>query len=158
MGSCRYVGIFGKRVSSLCCGHFSDKYGRTKTLMGNCVFMIVGGRRIKLLAVRSGPPHRRHLARYGHGHHRRLHQRAAAAAHARHSGPGPVDLHDHRYLGAGHHVLLRQHELGLALRSPRTKGNVTTAGVFRLDHAYRRLPSRLSFAVSSRNTSCSGAE
>ncbi|KAF1783179.1 hypothetical protein GQ600_23245 [Phytophthora cactorum] len=51
MGSCRYVGIFGKRVSSLCCGHFSDKYGRTKTLMGNCVFMIVGGRRIKLLAI-----------------------------------------------------------------------------------------------------------
>ncbi|KAG3076352.1 hypothetical protein PI124_g18062 [Phytophthora idaei] len=43
MGSCRYVGLFGKRVSSLCCGHFSDKYGRTKTLMGNCVFMIVGG-------------------------------------------------------------------------------------------------------------------
>ncbi|KAG6964495.1 hypothetical protein JG687_00005948, partial [Phytophthora cactorum] len=42
MGSCRYVGLFGKRVSSLCCGHFSDKYGRTKTLMGNCVFMIVG--------------------------------------------------------------------------------------------------------------------
>ncbi|KAF1792336.1 Major facilitator superfamily domain [Phytophthora cactorum] len=43
MGSCRYVGIFGKRVSSLCCGHFSDKYDRTKTLRGNCVFMIVGG-------------------------------------------------------------------------------------------------------------------
>ncbi|KAG2978015.1 hypothetical protein PC128_g25816 [Phytophthora cactorum] len=31
------------RVSSLSCGHFSDKYGRTKTLMGNCIFMIVGG-------------------------------------------------------------------------------------------------------------------
>ncbi|KAG3030073.1 hypothetical protein PC121_g12829 [Phytophthora cactorum] len=43
MGSCRYVGIFWKRVSSLCCGHFSDKYDRTKTLRGNCVFMIVGG-------------------------------------------------------------------------------------------------------------------
>ncbi|KAG3089065.1 hypothetical protein PI124_g17518 [Phytophthora idaei] len=43
MGSCRYVGLFGKRVSSLCCGHFSDKYDRTKTLMDNCVFMIVGG-------------------------------------------------------------------------------------------------------------------
>ncbi|KAG3132893.1 hypothetical protein PI124_g14152 [Phytophthora idaei] len=43
MGSCRYVGILGKRVNSLCYGHFSDKYGRMKTLMGNCVFMIVGG-------------------------------------------------------------------------------------------------------------------
>ncbi|KAG4224118.1 hypothetical protein PC116_g27424 [Phytophthora cactorum] len=36
-------GIFGMRVSSMSCGHFSDKYGRTKTLMGNCIFMIVGG-------------------------------------------------------------------------------------------------------------------
>ncbi|KAG2956724.1 hypothetical protein PC119_g27579 [Phytophthora cactorum] len=30
-------------VGSLCCGHFSDKYGRKKALMGNCIFMIVGG-------------------------------------------------------------------------------------------------------------------
>ncbi|KAF1781555.1 Major facilitator superfamily domain [Phytophthora cactorum] len=35
--------IFGAMVGSLCCGHFSDKYGRKKALMGNCIFMIVGG-------------------------------------------------------------------------------------------------------------------
>ncbi|RLN61290.1 hypothetical protein BBJ29_007666 [Phytophthora kernoviae] len=35
--------IFGAMVGSLCCGHFSDKYGRKTSLMGNCVFMIVGG-------------------------------------------------------------------------------------------------------------------
>ncbi|KAE8964637.1 hypothetical protein PF010_g19778 [Phytophthora fragariae] len=35
--------IFGAMLGSLCCGHFSDKYGRKKTLMGNCIFIIVGG-------------------------------------------------------------------------------------------------------------------
>ncbi|EEY55106.1 Major Facilitator Superfamily (MFS) [Phytophthora infestans T30-4] len=35
--------IFGAMVGSLCCGLFSDKYGRKKALMGNCIFMIVGG-------------------------------------------------------------------------------------------------------------------
>jgi sugar porter (SP) family MFS transporter len=35
--------IFGAMIGSLSCGHFSDKYGRKNALMGNCVFMIVGG-------------------------------------------------------------------------------------------------------------------
>ncbi|CAI5731839.1 unnamed protein product [Hyaloperonospora brassicae] len=35
--------IFGAMVGSLCCGYYSDKYGRKKTLMGNCIFMIAGG-------------------------------------------------------------------------------------------------------------------
>ncbi|ETL91029.1 hypothetical protein L917_10380 [Phytophthora nicotianae] len=35
--------IFGAMIGSLSCGHFSDKYGRKKTLMGNCSFMILGG-------------------------------------------------------------------------------------------------------------------
>jgi sugar porter (SP) family MFS transporter len=35
--------IFGAMVGSLSCGHFSDKLGRKKVLMLNCVFMIVGG-------------------------------------------------------------------------------------------------------------------
>ncbi|CAH0482865.1 unnamed protein product [Peronospora belbahrii] len=35
--------VFGAMVGSLCCGHFSDKYGRKKALMSNCIFMIVGG-------------------------------------------------------------------------------------------------------------------
>ncbi|EGZ08225.1 hypothetical protein PHYSODRAFT_340045 [Phytophthora sojae] len=35
--------IFGAMIGSLCCGYFSDKYGRKKALMGNCVFMFVGG-------------------------------------------------------------------------------------------------------------------
>ncbi|KAG2805795.1 hypothetical protein PC129_g12551 [Phytophthora cactorum] len=35
--------IFGAMIGSLSCGHFGDKYGRKKTLMGNCIFMILGG-------------------------------------------------------------------------------------------------------------------
>ncbi|KAE9061738.1 hypothetical protein PF010_g29702 [Phytophthora fragariae] len=35
--------IFGAMVGSLCCGHFSDRLGRKKTLMLNCIFMFVGG-------------------------------------------------------------------------------------------------------------------
>ncbi|KAG6613219.1 Solute carrier family 2 [Phytophthora cinnamomi] len=35
--------IFGAMIGSLSCGHFSDKYGRKKALMGNCVFMLLGG-------------------------------------------------------------------------------------------------------------------
>ncbi|CAI5739878.1 unnamed protein product [Peronospora farinosa] len=35
--------IFGAMVGSLLCSYFSDKYGRKKTLMLNCIFMIVGG-------------------------------------------------------------------------------------------------------------------
>uniref|UniRef100_H3GJI8 Hexose transporter 1 n=1 Tax=Phytophthora ramorum TaxID=164328 RepID=H3GJI8_PHYRM len=35
--------IFGAMLGSLCCGHFSDKYGRKKALMGNCAFMLLGG-------------------------------------------------------------------------------------------------------------------
>lgn len=35
--------IFGAMIGSLCCGHFSDRLGRKKTLMLNCIFMIVGG-------------------------------------------------------------------------------------------------------------------
>ncbi|EGZ29176.1 hypothetical protein PHYSODRAFT_552600 [Phytophthora sojae] len=35
--------IFGAMVGSLSCGHFSDKFGRKKALMGNCVFMLLGG-------------------------------------------------------------------------------------------------------------------
>ncbi|KAL3671318.1 hypothetical protein V7S43_003248 [Phytophthora oleae] len=35
--------IFGAMIGSLACGHFSDKLGRKKVLMLNCIFMIVGG-------------------------------------------------------------------------------------------------------------------
>ncbi|TDH74289.1 hypothetical protein CCR75_006780 [Bremia lactucae] len=35
--------IFGAMMGSLCCGHFSDRLGRKKTLMMNCIFMIAGG-------------------------------------------------------------------------------------------------------------------
>ncbi|KAL7686405.1 putative major facilitator, sugar transporter, major facilitator superfamily [Plasmopara halstedii] len=35
--------IFGAMVGSLCCGYFSDRLGRKKTLMLNCIFMILGG-------------------------------------------------------------------------------------------------------------------
>ncbi|RLN52167.1 hypothetical protein BBJ29_009152 [Phytophthora kernoviae] len=35
--------IIGAMLGLLCCGHFSDKYGRKAALMGNCIFMIVGG-------------------------------------------------------------------------------------------------------------------
>ncbi|EGZ10433.1 hypothetical protein PHYSODRAFT_337246 [Phytophthora sojae] len=35
--------IFGAMIDSLCCGHFSDRLGRKKTLMLNCIFMFVGG-------------------------------------------------------------------------------------------------------------------
>eukprot|EP00644_Phytophthora_capsici_P005123 jgi/Phyca11/531556/estExt2_fgenesh1_pg.C_PHYCAscaffold_10175 len=35
--------IFGAMIGSLCCGHFSDRLGRKKTLMLNCIFMFVGG-------------------------------------------------------------------------------------------------------------------
>ncbi|KAF4318310.1 hypothetical protein BBO99_00005108 [Phytophthora kernoviae] len=34
--------LFGAMVESLCCGHFIDKYGGKKALMGNYLFMIVG--------------------------------------------------------------------------------------------------------------------
>lgn len=35
--------ILGAMVGSLCCGYFSDRYGRKKTLMLNCLFIIIGG-------------------------------------------------------------------------------------------------------------------
>ncbi|CEG37748.1 major facilitator superfamily [Plasmopara halstedii] len=35
--------IFGAMVGSLCCGQVSDRLGRKKTLMANCIFMIIGG-------------------------------------------------------------------------------------------------------------------
>jgi sugar porter (SP) family MFS transporter len=35
--------IFGAMIGSLCCGYFSDRFGRKKALMGNCIFMFVGG-------------------------------------------------------------------------------------------------------------------
>ncbi|KAE9002225.1 hypothetical protein PR002_g17687 [Phytophthora rubi] len=35
--------IFGAVIGSLCCGYFSDKFGRKKVLMFNCIFMIAGG-------------------------------------------------------------------------------------------------------------------
>ncbi|KAG1698190.1 hypothetical protein DVH05_015180 [Phytophthora capsici] len=35
--------IFGAMIGSLSCGYFSDQYGRKKILMGNCVFIILGG-------------------------------------------------------------------------------------------------------------------
>ncbi|TDH65807.1 hypothetical protein CCR75_006764 [Bremia lactucae] len=35
--------IFGAMIGSLCCGHFSDRLGRKKTLMLNCIFIIAGG-------------------------------------------------------------------------------------------------------------------
>ncbi|KAL3666365.1 hypothetical protein V7S43_008616 [Phytophthora oleae] len=35
--------IFGAMIGSLSCGYFSDKYGRKKSLIGNCVFIILGG-------------------------------------------------------------------------------------------------------------------
>ncbi|KAG7375282.1 hypothetical protein PHYPSEUDO_002069 [Phytophthora pseudosyringae] len=35
--------IFGAMLGSLSCGHFSDAHGRKNALMGNCVFMALGG-------------------------------------------------------------------------------------------------------------------
>ncbi|KAG1705993.1 hypothetical protein DVH05_002556 [Phytophthora capsici] len=35
--------IFGGMIGSLCCGHFSDQWGRKKLLFANCAFMIAGG-------------------------------------------------------------------------------------------------------------------
>ncbi|KAG6609649.1 Solute carrier family 2 [Phytophthora cinnamomi] len=34
--------IFGGMIGSLCCGHFSDLWGRRKLLFVNCIFMIAG--------------------------------------------------------------------------------------------------------------------
>ncbi|RLN75472.1 hypothetical protein BBO99_00008291, partial [Phytophthora kernoviae] len=35
--------IVDAMISCLGCGHFSDKFGRKKTLMSNCIFMLAGG-------------------------------------------------------------------------------------------------------------------
>ncbi|RLN55950.1 hypothetical protein BBJ29_007741 [Phytophthora kernoviae] len=35
--------IVGAMISCLGCGHFSDKFGRKKILMSNCIFMLAGG-------------------------------------------------------------------------------------------------------------------
>ncbi|KAF1792940.1 Major facilitator superfamily domain [Phytophthora cactorum] len=72
------------------------------------------GVRVEHLDFRSGPSHRRYFVGTATAPSA-LHQRAVAAAHAQHARPGPADLHDHRYFGAGYLLFLRQHELGLAL-------------------------------------------